>query len=445
MRVPSLVFLAALSVPAVAVSACGRNVVQGEGATGSSGGSGGSVTVTTTDVTTTTTALKDAGPDVDNGMVSTTYPAFKPSVPQVVTGGGPVVASPKLVPVFFPNDSYQAQLTDFVAKLGATKWWADTTSEYFVGPAVGQPAVVLTEAAPSSIADSDIQTWLAGKLNGTDPVWPAPDANTIYVLHYPASTTITQASGGQTAQSCRDFGGYHNNVALDASHSSQNVAYAVVPRCGSFGNLHGIDAVTGAESHEIVESATDPHPMADTAYGQVDNNHLYWEFALGGGETGDMCAQFPGVFTKFTELDYAVQRSWSNKAAAAGKDPCVPELPGEVYFNASPLLKDNINISGLGSVKGVKIPVGGSGVVELDLFSEADTGGPWNVEVKDFAQLMGGAATMAFSLDRDSGQNGEKLHLTIDVLTKNQYGVGIFLVISSLGQHQNWWVGLVGN
>jgi hypothetical protein len=158
-----------------------------------------------------------------------------------------------------------------------------------------------------------------------------------------------------------------------------------------------------------------------------------------------MCAQFPGAFTKFAELPSVAQRTWSNASAAASHDPCVPELPGEVYFNTAPVLKDNIVIAGIGAMKGVKIPVGTSKTIELDLFSEADTGGPWDVVVKDFFTLLGQPATLGLTLDRSSGQNGEKLHLTIDALKKSQLGVGIFIIVSSIGQTQNWWLGLVGN
>jgi hypothetical protein len=365
----------------------------------------------------------------------------------VITGSGPVLAMPKIVPVFFSNDDMAVvgQLVTFLGAVGATKYWNATTSEYGVGPATATPAVMLTEAAPATIDDNGIQTWLAGKLNGNDPAWPAADSNTVYALHYPSTTTISQQSPMGVAYSCQTFGGYHNSITLDAMHNAQNTAYAVIPRCANFDGLHGVDAVTAAESHELIEAVTDPYPMVDPAYAQPDQNHIYWLFALGGGETGDMCAQFPGVFTKFTELPNEVQRTWSNASAAASHDPCVPELAGEVYFNSAPVLKDNIVIAGIGSMKGVHIPLGTSKVVELDLFSEADTGGPWDVEVKDFFSLLGQPAGLTFSLDRTSGQNGEKLHVTIDAVKKNQYGVGIFLVISSLGQRQNWWLGLVGN
>ncbi len=223
-----------------------------------------------------------------------------------------------------------------------------------------------------------------------------------------------------------------------------SVAYAVVPQCKNFDNIKGIDAVTAPESHELIEAVTDPYPMDDPAYVEPDDAHIYWDLALGGGEVGDMCAQFPGVFTKFAGLNHTVQRTWSNKAALAGTDPCVPELPGEVYFNTVPVLNDNVTFPGIGTMRGVNIAVGATKTIELDLFSQGDTGAPWNVTVQDYAQLMGQQPSMTFSLDNTTGQNGQKLHLTITVLSKAQYGVGIFMITSSLGQVRSEWLGLVG-
>jgi hypothetical protein len=371
------------------------------------------------------------------------YPAPHPAPPQVISGPGSVLAAPKIVPVFFPNDAFQAQLVDFASKVGATNYWKAASMEYGVGAASSLPPVVLTEAAPATIDDSAIQTWLAGKLNGNDAMWPAPDANTIYVVHFPATTTITLQSGQGASTSCQEFGGYHDSIALDATHGSMNVAYAVVPRCSNFGGLQGVDAVTGAESHELLEAATDPFPMVSAGYGTVDDAHLYWEFVLGGGEVGDMCAQFPGAFTKFPELPYTVQRSWSNAAVKAGHDPCVPALAGQVYFNAVPVLPDNLSFPGVGTMKAVSIPVGQTKTIDLDLYSDGDTGGPFTVDVQDFGAITGQAPTLNVSLDRSQGQNGEKLHLTITTLKKNQYGASAFIVTSTLGSQKNWWFGLV--
>jgi len=63
-----------------------------------------------------------------------------------------------------------------------------------VGPATALPPVQLTGSAPTTIDVTAIQTWLQGKLDSNDPAWPVNDANTVYILHYPA-TTATRSTG----------------------------------------------------------------------------------------------------------------------------------------------------------------------------------------------------------------------------------------------------------
>jgi hypothetical protein len=429
------------------LAACsGSTEVATSGTTSGSGGAGGGATTSTTSVTSTTSSTGTGGM-LDNGMPSDVYPAPHPKPPIVINYGGPVLAAPKIVPVFFSNDdsSFVTAQADFVAKIGATNYWTAVTSEYGVGPATSTDPVMLTETATGTIDDNDIQNWLAGKLNGDDPAFPPADDNTVYLLTYPAGATIT----AQGAAGCQEFGGYHSNITLDAAHGSQNVAYAVIPRCASFGDLQGIDGVTGTTSHELVEAATDPYPMLTPAYAMMDDQHIYWlRLLLGGGETGDMCAQFDGVFTKFTELNYVVQRSWSNKAALAGHDPCQPTLPNSVYFNAAPDLKENVTASIQGQqviVKGAKIALGETKTIDLDLFSDGDTGGPFDVEVKDMAAVFGQTPRLGLTLDRTSGQNGEKLHLTITVMSEGKNKTESFIVVSSLNGQRNFWVGIVGS
>jgi len=394
------------------------------------------------DARATTDASPDASPDAP-----APYPAPFPAPPTAVTGGGPVLAHPRLVPVTFSNDagSDAAALVDFTNKVGKTAYWS-ALSEYGVGAGSATTAVALTETAPMNIDDSAIQTWLAGKLDANDPAWPTADANTIYVLYYPAGTTITISSGGGTATSCAQFGAYHSNTTLDASHGSINVAYAVIPRCASFDSLSMLDSATAATSHELVEASTDPYPNAAPAgYQQVDDADLAWAFVLGGGELGDLCAQQLSSFTKFAELPYTVQRFWSNASAAAGHDPCVPTLPNEVYFQAAPVL-DTVSLSGApGPLNGVTIPVGQSKVVNVELFSDAPTSGPWTVQALDYAQLTSGTADLSFSFDRTTGSNGAVLKLTITVVRAGQYGFEPFILKSTLGSATSLWIGIVGN
>ncbi len=388
----------------------------------------------------TSTPVIDAAPDVDNGAPSTTYPAFNIDAPQVINvSSGPTLVNPKVVPVYFNNDDSgtTAQITTFLNTLPTSTYWGPQVKEYGVGAMTVAAPVQLTEAAPTSIDDSVIQTWLANKLTTMDPLWPQPDANTIYALFYPSSSTITL----QSSTSCSSFGGYHNNIAIN---TTQYVAYAVVPNCGNFGGLTGINAITAPTSHELIEASTDPYPASDQAYGQVDDDHIFWMFFLGGGEVGDMCAQFSTSFYTPTDLGFAVQRTWSNAAAIAGHDPCVP-ADGTPYFNTMPVLNDSVSVGGQFTTKGVTIPVGQSGTVELDLFSDAPTSGPWTVSADDAAMLQGGTPTLQMSLDRTTGLNGEKLHLTINVMAASQYGAAGFIIRSQLGSRHTDWFGLVGN
>jgi hypothetical protein len=85
--------------------------------------------------------------------------------------------------------------------------------------------------------------------------------------------------------------------------------------------------------------------------------------------------------------------------------------------------------------------VGQTKTVELDLFSEAPTPGPWTVSVKEI-----GGNDLGLSLDKTQGQNGDKLSLTIQVKSKNTtYGGEIFVVRSTRNTDESLWVGFVGN
>ena len=390
---------------------------------------------------------EDAGP---NGAPSKNYPAPFPAPPEVVSAGGWVMDKPKFVPVFFQNEDQtrKTQLIEFESKIGATDYWKVTTSEYGVGAGTMGKVVTVKETPADSQTDQTIAKWLALKLNLNDANFPAPDENTIYVIHYPDNVTITQMGflGQQT--SCQEFGGYHTNVVLDQRHGNQLVAYAVIPPCVDFGGVKGIDSLTSTVAHELIEASSDPFPMDDPAYSQVDTDHFYWLFALGGGENADMCAQDPLSFTKVPELPYTIQRSWSNVAAKAGHNPCVPAPAPSVepYFNAVPELDEEvtINIGQVITMKGVNVPVGQSKTVTIDLFSDAPTSGPFTVSARDASMLTGQQSTMALSLDRSSGVNGEKLHLTIKSTRASQYGASLFILTSKLGQKQHFWFGLVG-
>jgi hypothetical protein len=436
-------FVLSMAAAVAGAWACGGGngklfAAAGTGAEGGASGGGstvGSTGVTTGTATTTSTTGTTTGTGTSSG--GGPYPAPFPTPPQVITYGGPVLSNPKIYPVFFAGDdpSTVASLTDFSQRIGATPYWTATTSEYGVGPATGEPAIQLAESAPGQIDDSGIQQWLAQKFAAGAP-FPQPDADTLVVLYYPAGTTITLDGNA----SCQTFGGYHNGATVGAG---QEIAYSVVPRCDNT-----VTTATSAASHELIEASTDPYPMTNPAYAQVDDEDFYWELLLQGGEVGDMCAQFPNVFAQFPGFPYAVQRTWSNASAMAGHDPCVPELPGEVYANAAPVMTDmaTLNVQGQSvTVRTVHVPVGQSRSIPLDLFSEGPTSGPWTIQAIDPAPMLGSPQLLNLSVSPPSGVNGDVAMLNIDVMKAGPGNVELFFVISQQQSTQGVWIGLVSN
>jgi hypothetical protein len=406
----------------------------------------------------------DAGGDVDLGDVdnsdggseaSTTYPAFVIDAPQVTNYGGPELTTPKVQPVFFPGFDYATQLTDFNAKIGASSYWA-ALAEYKIGAITSLTPITLTSAdAPgAAISDAQIQAWLKARWDGTHPEFgTAPDPATIYALYYPTATVITLGGGGGGgdggvpdgggfggSKSCQGFGGYHGDVLI----GNQDIAYAVLPECATFGSYKGVDVVTTTTSHELSEAVTDPDTaVIGPAYITVDDNHLAWASFLGGGEIGDMCAQFPSSFYKPTDFAYLVQRNWSNKQAKAGHDPCVP-ADGSVYFNAMPVLPDKLTTTQNVTTEGVNIPMGTPKTIDIDLFSDGPTTG--NIIVSAQALTRTGTAPVTITLDKTSGVNGEVLHATLTstgAFTSKSKTATLVLTASN-GARQNIWIALLG-
>jgi hypothetical protein len=425
-------------------------------------GCGNEVTTTSTSSATTDTSTSDAtssstGGTGVGGMTSVAssstgigepsdvYPAPHPAGPKVENYGGPVLKNPKFVPIFFSNDDAPttAALEDFTNKIGGTPYWTAATSEYGVGAGVALPAIHLMEAAPTTISDDAIQTWLADKITNDPTEFPPNDANTLYVIYYPSTTSIDL----QGSTSCQEFGGYHSDLPFNGGHA----AYAVVPRCDAFAGMSTLDSATSAGSHELIEAATDPYPMEIPAYTLMDDAHIFWLRVLGGGETGDMCAQFEDSYVNFPELpEYVVQRSWSNKAEKAGHDPCQAVLDASVpYYNAVPVDKDKIAYSLFGQVimiPGTLINAGETKTIDLDLYSDADTGGPFSVEASDLSSLFGGTPKLDLSLDESEGQNGQVLHLTIKVLAAGKNKTETYVLMSQLpGGARHMYLGIVGS
>jgi len=358
---------------------------------------------------------KDAGPDV----IDAGHPE-RPAPPQVQNQNGPILATPRVVPIFFANDAYQSQVEDFLGKLGTSTYWTATTAEYGVGALTVAPSIVTTDAPPQSIDLPGIETFLAKQ---------PQDPNAVFAVFYPSSTTISDPRFGT---SCTDFDGFHYQGIANAS-----IVYAAIPRCASAGALKGFDAISASLSHELVEAVTDPFIDTSPAWAFTDVDHLIWSFEPG-AEVADMCDLEPQSFQPLVG-SYFVQRSWSNASALAGHDPCVPVL-AQPYFVAAPVLtaKQQITFqSQVATTNGIQIAVGDTKTIAVQLFSDAPTS-DWTVDAIDVAQPAG----FTFSWDKTTGNDGDTLHLTI---TRTSATSSEFAVESTSGTTTNLWFGFVAD
>ena len=70
--------------------------------------------------------------------------------------------------------------------------------------------------------------------------------------------------------------------------------------------------------------------------------------------------------------------------------------------------------------------------------------GDFNITAIDPAGQGGGTPNLMFSLDKASGQNGEKIALTITVVAADPSGVSPFYVRAELNGTRMSWLGVVG-
>jgi hypothetical protein len=205
-------------------------------------------------------------------------------------------------------------------------------------------------------------------------------------------------------------------------------AYAVIARCPPLGSRSTIDDLTIAVSHEMIEASTDPFVQTNTAYDFVDPSNAAWLFGFTSdplGEVADLCVYDSGDGL----LDqYTVTRSWSNRAAASGLDPCVPS--SGTYYGAAPIVQDSVSINGI-LATGLSIPVGGSKTVDVHLFSAAPTAA-WFVTAIE-GPLQAPANTLDLTWNQVSGKNGDVLKLTVMRRDRGPFdGSSVVLIASSL-------------
>jgi hypothetical protein len=365
----------------------------------------------------------DAGPEVDF------TPAAHPDLPQIGTLGGPVLVTPKVRPIIYANDASSTDIQAFLQELARTSYWTTATGEYGVGKLTVLPPIMIPSAAPAKTTDGELQSQLLANTSGNAPAWGVADPNVVYLYVVPPSATVDVGN----ATCCADFGGYHSETTTAGGVS---VPYAVGCSCpGFFGTtVSPLDERTTAISHELVEAATDPFPVSNPAYEIEDRADIVWTVINGGGEVGDMCAFNDDAYVIPAGSTYMVQRTWSNAAAKKMQNPCVPSTTG-LYFNSFPALDPIMFTSDRYATRGLQIPLGQSRTIDVNLYSNAPTKGPWTVTAVDYdAWFFGRKANLKLSLDKNTGRNGDTLHLTVTPMSADSNLQGeVFILYSSYG------------
>jgi hypothetical protein len=416
---------------------------------------GGSHASSTAATGTGGSATGTGGSATGAGTGGAVFPAA--DAPQVVNVApmGPVLTTPRVQLIAYAEDPVLPDVEMFLVELTKTDTWAEQTMEYGVGKLDILSTFTIAGTPPATLDDNTgnvtpFEMTLASNLTGTNPVWGAADQSTIYLFLLPSGTQIN--SGGLCCDPSVGYFGYHWEAPIGTTSS---VPYAVVCNCPGFvqAPLTALDDVTTTVIHELVESATDPLVSSNAAFAQEDDPHEIWYVGSFGGEVADMCQDNTDSNYTPPGSTYMVQRSWSDAAARAGTNPCVPVPPTGPYFNSYPTFPDMVSLTGQAlpfnvTTPGVQIAVGQSKTIDVVLHSEAPTSGPWTVTVQDLTAYAAGDPSMAatdVSLDKTSGSDGDVLHLTIKVLSvDSSFGGEGFVLSSTLGQQNNLWFGAVG-
>ncbi len=239
-------------------------------------------------------------------------PPFRPvssANSSIVYHGGPVISHVKVVGVFWGatvDPEVQAKVGPFYQALSNSTYF-DVLSEYQTsivsaegkegthqtigrGVFLGNNTLKLRNSA-NNLTQADVENELEYQLSQGG--LPKPDADTLYMIHYPKSVKIRISFGG----SCESWGADHE---VYNSKTYGSVYYAMMPDCG-----YAFDKMTIAASHEFAEAITDPHsPLAN----QPSVYPAAW-IDSEGSEIGDVCAWMPAKLNA-GNVQYTIQKIW---------------------------------------------------------------------------------------------------------------------------------------
>lgn len=334
-----------------------------------------------------------------SGASGSVYPAFELDQAQLNVNRPPTIAAPKIVTVTWAGDPNAAALESFGDQLGKSEYWRSTVGEYGIGAATSGLHVRVSTPPPATMTRDDLQAWLVNEAGGAG--WPPYDASTIYVIYVPTSIDLQPTEP------------YHSETVMGAN---AHVPFVVITEKAD-GSRSVMDTMTAAASHEIAETATNPRVLSMGAdLGVVDFDkakYLAWSLSTGDAEIGDLCEGKPeSVVRGPAEFPVMLQRLWSNKAAAAGHDPCIP-APATPFYSVTPIDLETVDVfvdteQTATRGRGFRIGVGQKKTIQLGFFSDAPMPGPWTITAAEGSYFSPAENhRLAISVVKGTGDNGD--------------------------------------
>jgi len=224
--------------------------------------------------------------------------------------GGPIIPTPKVAMILWNNNvRFQTDMSNFYTDLTATSKIYTFLQQYNVN---GYPhystgsflGIFNANQNSATIKESDIQTVLMNGLSSG--LFPAADANILYVFHFPPNTKIYASDG---SSNCVQWCGFHSTLV----YNGIDISYTVLPDLGDTGCNGGgcgthsdFQNLCSVSSHEFFESITDPAVGLACCYAPP----LAW-YNNRGGEIGDLC-NGNSVLATLNGNPYYIQKEYSN-------------------------------------------------------------------------------------------------------------------------------------
>jgi hypothetical protein len=342
-------------------------------------------------------------------------PAAHTPFPVLVNQGGPVLDEAELITITFPDFVDKDAVEQFGDWFMTSDFYTTMGAEYGLKAGRHLAKVALPDDVPKS--DGALRHLLIDRIaDGTLPD-PAQYGQAMYVAYLPPGA---KWNGG--VPFCGAAAAYHDVFEVNGVQAT----YAIVGDCEP---MPDYGAVSNA-SHEIIEMATDPFITGWYVNpGKTDAWHYMYD-----DEIADMCEYFPIVMVD----GFPLTRYWSNEAAKADKNPCLP-VPDDdpVYREVS---SDPATI--------VHVKPGESTTFTLTGWSTAPTD-PWAI----FAEVEPAYSDFTYyhnKITLDLGTkilgNGDTSQLTVTMPTGVASGkTAIIGIYSDKTYGEAWYIGVVSD